>query len=221
MYKKELTYYFSTPIAYIVIGLYLLAISLFLWVIPGEWNIIESGYSQPDGLFLLSPWLLMLLCPALSMRLFAEERQTSTWDLLRTKPISLGRIVTAKYFAAWTLVLIALLPCVVHYFAVAYIAEPMGNIDGGAFAGSFVGLVLLSAVFMAIGLLAATLSKSQIVSFILGAVSWFVLYWLTLQEHYRSLSRGVIDLRDVVYLLSICAIALLLATQVLHRLTRK
>ena len=221
MYKKELTYYFSTPIAYIVIGLYLLAISLFLWVIPGEWNIIESGYSQTDGLFLLSPWLLMLLCPALSMRLFAEERQTGTWDLLCTKPISLGRIVTAKYFAAWTLVLIALLPCVVHYFAVAYIAEPMGNIDGGAFAGSFVGLVLLSAGFMAIGLLAATLSKSQIVSFILGALSCFVLYWVTLQEHYRSLSRGVIDLRDVVYLLSICAIALLLATQVLHCLTRK
>lgn len=221
MYKKELTYYFSTPIAYIVIGLYLLTISLFLWVIPGEWNIIESGYSQTDGLFMLSPWLLMLLCPALSMRLFAEERQTGTWDLLRTKPISLGRIVTAKYFAAWTLVLIALLPCVVHYFAVAYIAEPMGNIDGGAFAGSFVGLVLLSAVFMAVGLLAATFSKSQIVSFILGALSCFVLYWVTLQEHYRSLSRGVIDLRDVVYLLSICAIALLIATQVLRRLTRK
>ena len=160
MYKKELTYYFSTPIAYIVIGLYLLAISLFLWVIPGEWNIIESGYSQTDGLFLLSPWLLMLLCPALSMRLFAEERQTGTWDLLRTKPISLGRIVTAKYFAAWTLVLIALLPCVVHYFAVAYIAEPMGNIDGGAFAGSFVGLVLLSAVFMAIGLLCPLLGNA-------------------------------------------------------------
>ena len=221
MYKKELTYYFSTPIAYIVIGLYLLAIGLFLWVIPGEWNIIESGYAQTDGLFQLSPWLLMLLCPALTMRLFAEERQTGTWDLLRTKPVSLSRIVCGKYFAAWTLVLIALLPCVVHYFAVAYIAEPIGNIDGGAFAGAFIGLVLLSAVFMAIGLLAATFSRSQIASFILGALTCFVLYWVTLQDHYRSLSRGVVDLRDVVYLLSICVVSVILTTVIIDRLTRK
>ena len=84
MYRKELTYYFSTPIAYIVIGLYLLAISLFLWVIPGQWNIIDSGYAQVDGLFQLSPWLFMLLCPALTMRLFSEERQSGIWDLIRT-----------------------------------------------------------------------------------------------------------------------------------------
>ena len=111
MYFKELRYYFSTPIAYIVIGLYLLAISLFLWVIPGQWNIIESGYAQVDGLFQLSPWLFMLLCPALTMRLFTEERQSGMWDLIRTKNISLLRIVASKSFAAWTLVLIGLLPC--------------------------------------------------------------------------------------------------------------
>ena len=87
MFRKELAYYFSTPIAYIVIGLYLLAISLFLWVIPGEWNIVESGYAQVDGLFQLSPWLLMLLCPALTMRLFAEERNSGMWDLLRSKRV--------------------------------------------------------------------------------------------------------------------------------------
>ena len=138
MFRKELTYYFSTPIAYIVIGLYLLAISLFLWVIPGQWNIIDSGYAQVDGLFQLSPWLFMLLCPALTMRLFSEERQSGMWDLIRTKPISLTRIVLGKYFAAWTLVLIGLLPCFVHYFVVAYMAEPMGNLDSGAFLGSFI-----------------------------------------------------------------------------------
>ena len=114
MFRKELRYYFSTPIAYIVIGLYLLAISLFLWVIPGQWNIIDSGYAQVDGLFQLSPWLFMLLCPALTMRLFSEERQSGMWDLIRTKPISLTRIVLGKYFAARTLVLIGLLPCFVH-----------------------------------------------------------------------------------------------------------
>ncbi len=221
MYCKELGYYFTTPIAYIVIGLYLLSVSLFLWVLPGEWNIVESGYAQADGLFQLSPWLLMLLCPALTMRLFAEERQSGMWDLLRTKPISLGRIVGAKYAAAQTLMLIALLPCWVHYFLVAAIAEPIGNIDSGAFAGSFVGLVLLSAVFLAVGMLAATCSRSQIVCFIVGALGCFVLFWLMLQDHYRSLSRGVIDLRDVVFLLSVAAICLILLGVVLHFVTRK
>ena len=221
MYQKELRYYFSTPIAYIVIGLYLLAISLFLWVIPGQWNIIDSGYAQVDGLFQLSPWLFMLLCPALTMRLFAEERQTGIWDLLRTKPAPLWRIVAGKYFAAWTLVLIGLLPCFVHYFVVAYMAEPIGNLDSGAFLGSFVGLILLSGTFMAIGLFCATLSKSQIVCYILGALACFVLYWLLLQEHYSSLSRGVIDLRDVLFFLSIAVIAIVAAIFTIDKLTRK
>ena len=221
MFRKELAYYFSTPIAYIVIGLYLLAISLFLWVIPGQWNIIDSGYAQVDGLFQLSPWLFMLLCPALTMRLFAEERQSGMWDLLCTKPVSLTRIVVSKYLAAWTLVLIGLLPCLVHYFVVAYMAEPMGNIDGGAFAGSFIGLVLLSGAFLAIGLLCATFSKSQIVCFILGALACFVLYWLLLQDHYTSLSRGVLDLRDVLFFVTLAVLCLLLTIYLIRKFTRK
>ena len=221
MYKKELTYYFSTPIAYIVIGLYLLAISLFLWVIPGQWNIIDSGYAQVDGLFQLSPWLFMLLCPALTMRLFSEERQSGIWDLIRTKPISLTRIVLGKYFAAWTLVLIGLLPCFVHYFVVAYMAEPIGNLDSGAFLGSFIGLILLSGTFMAIGLLCATFSKSQIVCFIAGTLSCFVLYWIIMQDHYASLSRGVIDLRDVIFFISLSTLAILAAIFSIDRLTKK
>ena len=221
MFLKELRYYFSTPIAYIVIGLYQLAISLFLWVIPGEWNIIDSGYAQVDGLFQLSPWLFMLLCPALTMRLFSEERQTGIWDLLRTKPVSLSRIVAGKYFAAWTLVLIGLLPCFVHYFVVAYMAEPMGNLDSGAFMGSFIGLILLSGTFMAIGLLCATFSKSQIVCFIAGALSCFVLHWVLLQDHYSALSRGVLDLRDVAIFLTVAIIAIVASVFTIDKLTRK
>ena len=151
MFRKELAYYFSTPIAYIVIGLYLLAVSLFLWVIPGQWNIIDSGYAQTDGLFQLSPWLMMLLCPALTMRLFSEERQSGTWDILMVQPISMTRLVAGKFLAAWTLMLLALLPNLVHYFIVYAIAEPIGNIDGGQFAGSFIGLIMLSGTFLAIG----------------------------------------------------------------------
>lgn len=221
MYKKELRYYFSTPIAYIVIGLYLLGVSLFLWVIPGEWNIIDSGYAQVDGLFQLSPWLMILLCPALTMRLFAEERATGIWDLIRTKPISLTRIVLSKWAAAWTLVLIGLLPCWVHYFVVAYLAEPMGNLDHGAFMGAMLGLVMMSGTFLAIGTLAATLSKSQIVSFILGALSCFILYWVIIRQHYQSISRGVLDLRDVTFFVGISAFALALACIIIDKLTRK
>lgn len=221
MFRKELTYYFSTPIAYIVIGLYLLAISLFLWVILGQWNIIDSGYAQVDGLFQLSPWLFMLLCPALTMRLFSEERQSGIWDLIRTKPISLTRIVLGKYFAAWTLVLIGLLPCFVHYFVVAYMAEPMGNLDSGAFLGSFIGLILLSGTFMAIGVLCATFSKSQIVCFIAAALSCFVLYWLLLQDHYSALSRGVLDLRDVIFFITISTLAILASIVTIDHMTRK
>ena len=221
MYKKELRYYFSTPIAYIVIGLYLLAISLFLWVIPGQWNIIDSGYAQVDGLFQLSPWLFMLLCPALTMRLLSEERQSGIWDLIRTKPVSLSRIMLGKYFAAWTLVLIGLLPCFVHYFVVAYMAEPMGNLDSGAFLGSFIGLILLSGTFMAVGVLCATFSKSQIVCFITGALACFILYWVLLQDHYSALSRGVIDLRDVAIFFSVAVVSLIAAIFTIDKLTRK
>ncbi len=217
MFRKELSYYFSTPIAYIVIGLFLLAVSLFLWVIPGQWNIIESGYAQVDGLFQISPWLLMLVCPALTMRLFAEERQSGTWLLLRAQPIPLWKIVVGKYLAAFVLIVIALLPCIVHYFIVFYMAEPMGNIDSGQFVGSFMGLIFLSASFTGIGLFCSTLTRSQLVAFILGAVSCFVLYWVTLQEHYSSISRGVVDLRDVVFFLSVAIVAVVVSILIMNR----
>lgn len=221
MFKKELSYYFSTPIAYIVIGLFLLAISLFLWVIPGQWNVIESGYAQADGLFQIAPWLLMLVCPALSMRLFAEERQTGTWLLLRAQPIALWKIVVGKYMAAFLLTVMALIPCVVHYFIVFYMAEPMGNIDSGQFVGSMTGLVFLSASFTGIGLLCSTLTKSQLVAFILGGVACFVLYWVTLQDHYSSISRGVVDLRDIVFFFSFATIAIIISIIISDKISKR
>ncbi|MCM1034020.1 MAG: ABC transporter permease [Paludibacter sp.] len=231
IYKKELRYYFATPTGYIVIGLYLLAVSLFLWVIPGEYNIPDSGYAQADGLFRLSPWLFMLLCPAITMRLFAEEKQNGTWNLLRTKPISVGRIVTEKYLAAWTVVFLAQLPCLIHYLLVYRLADPIGNIDAGAFFGSFIGLLFLSAAFCAIGCWASAITRSQIIAFIVGLTCCFLIFygfdllstlfnnghianclqWCGLNEHYRSISRGVIDLRDVVWFLSVSVLFCLFA----------
>ena len=221
MFRKELSYYFSTPIAYIVIGLFLLAVSLFLWVIPGLWNVIESGYAQVDGLFQIAPWLLMLVCPALTMRLFAEEKQTGTWLLLRAQPISLGKIVLGKYMAAFVLTVMALLPCIVHYFIVYYMAEPVGNIDGGQFIGSMLGLVFLSASFTAMGMLCSTLTSSQLVAFILGAVANFVLYWVLLQNHYSSISRGVVDLKDVILFVTVAVVAILVSILIANRIGRR
>ena len=221
MFKKELSYYFSTPIAYIVIGLFLLAISLFLWVIPGEWNVIESGYAQVDGLFQIAPWLLMFVCSALTMRLFAEERQTGTWLLLRAQPITLWKIVVGKYMAAFTLTVFALLPCIVHYFIVFYMAEPIGNIDCGQFIGSMMGLVFLSASFTGIGLVCSTLTSSQLVAFILSAASCFVLYWLVLQDHYSSISRGVVDLRDIVFFLSVAITSIIISIFISNKICKR
>lgn len=221
MYRKELSYYFSTPIAYIVIGLYLIGMSLFLWVIPGEWNILDSGYAQVDGLFQLSPWFFMLLCPALTMRLFAEERSSGTWDLLLTKGIPLWRIVAEKALAAWTLLIIGILPCLVHYGIVYWLAEPMGNIDLGQFIGGWIGLILLSGAMISVGVMAGSTTQSQIVAFILGAVANFALYWWLMQEHYMSMTRGVIDLRDVFFFVTLSLAAFLFTYIILNKVTHK
>lgn len=220
MYRKELSYYFSTPIAYIVLGLFVLGISLMLWVIPGEWNIIDAGYANADGLFAIAPWLLILVCPALTMRLFAEERQSGTWDILRSQPATISRIVWAKYMAALTMMVLALLPCVVHLFVVYAISEPIGNVDTGAFAGSMVGLLLLAAAMLGVSMLCAAATTNQLVAFILGAIMCFVLYWLLMQEHFQSLARGVIDARDVFFFACMAIVGVLLTIPLIHYLTR-
>ena len=218
MYRKELSYYFSTPIAYIAIALYLLTISLVLWVVPGRWNIIDSGYAQADGLFWLSPWLLLLLCPALTMRLFAEERQSGTWDVLRTKPISLTRIVLGKYFAAWTVVILAQLPCLIHFAAISALAEPAGNIDHGALLGGFIGLMLVSAMLTAVGTWASTLSLSQIVCFLLAFVVGLLIMLASRLIDPATLQSGVLALQDIVLYLSIGILFIVLAIGRLSRL---
>lgn len=233
IFKKELRYFFSNATGYIVIGLFLLATSLLLWVIPGPYNILESGYAQIDGLFMLAPWLFLFLCPAITMRLFAEEKQNRTWDLLQTAPIKRWKIVLGKYLASWLLAIIALLPCCIYYFTVSYIAEPMGNVDSGAFWGSFIGLIFLVGINTSVGTFASSLTHNQIVAFILGLIICFLLFygfdivgsffskgevvsaieWCGFDAHYKSISRGILDTRDIVYFLSVSAIFVLLTTK--------
>lgn len=214
---------------YIVIGIFLAITGLLLWVIPGEYNIPESGYANVDGLFMIAPWLFLFLCPAISMRAFAEEKQSGTWELLVTKPVSSWQIVLGKYLSGVVVVLAALVPTVLNYFVVSYLAEPVGNVDSGAFWGSFIGLGFLAAIYMAIGIFASSLTNNQVVSFVLAIVICFVLFYgfdvlamfstsgevigyiesLGINAHYKSVSRGVVDSRDLVYYLVVSFLFLL------------
>lgn len=226
--KKELRAFFSSATGYIVIGMFLLLTSLFLWVIPGQFNVLDAGYANVDGLFYLAPWLFLFLCPAVSMRFFAEEKQTGTWEFLTTKPLTDWQIVLGKYFAGTIVVVLALIPTVIYYFSVSQIAEPRGNMDGGQFWGSFIGLLFLAMIYTAIGTFASSLSKNQITAFIFALVLSFFFYYgfdlvssfftvgskinfiknLGIHTHYQSMSRGVIDSRDVVYFVVVSVIFL-------------
>ena len=229
IFRKELRSFFSNATGYIAIGIFLLLTGLFLWVIPGQYNIIDAGYANVDGLFYLAPWLFLFLCPAVSMRLFAEEKQTGTWELLVTKPLSRLQLVLGKYLAGWVLVTLALLPTLIYYFSVSYLAEPVGNVDSGAFWGSFIGLFFLAGVYVAIGTFSSSLSNNQIISFVVALVLSFFFYYgfdllasfftsgqaiqylesIGINSHYKSMSRGVIDSRDVIYFVSVSVIFIL------------
>lgn len=219
IFKKELQAFFSSATGYIVIGIFLLLTGLLLWIIPGQYNILDSGYANVDGLFYLAPWLYLFLVPAVTMRFFAEEKQTGTWELLITKPITPFQIVLGKYLAGTLLVILALIPTLIYYYTTSYLAEPIGNVDSGQFWGSFIGLAFLAMVYVAISIYCSSFSKNQIIAFIVSAVVCFFFYYgfdvltsfvsggnkiqfienLGIHAHYNSISRGVIDSRDVVY----------------------
>ncbi len=221
--KKEFLYFFSSATGYIVIGIFLLATGLFLWVFPGQFNIIESGYAQMDGLFVLAPWLYLFLVPAITMRSFSEEKKTGTIELIYTRPISGIKIILAKYSASLLLVLFSLLPTFIYFISIYFLAQPTGNIDTGGILGSYIGLFFLAAIYVAIGIFSSAITDNQIVAFILSVFLCFFFYYgfdllaslaisgkneifLTsfgINTHYESMSRGVIDMRDVAYFLTV------------------
>ena len=237
IYKKEINVFFSSLIGYIVIGIFLLIMGLLMWVFP-DYSILDYNYASLDQLFGMSPVIFMFLIPAVTMRSFAEENQTGTIELLVTKPINEFQIILGKFFANVTLVIFALLPTLLYYYSVYQLGSPKGNLDSGAIAGSYIGLFFLSAVFTAIGLFASSVSDNQIVSFVLAVFCCFFFYWafdflskisifvgkiddtiqnFGIEQHYRSMSRGVIDSRDVIYFLSVIILFLALTQTSLER----
>jgi ABC-2 type transport system permease protein len=232
--KKEITTYLSSLVAYVTISVFLLVLGLFLWVFP-DTSILAYGYAGLDSLFSTAPYLFMFLVPAITMRSLAEERREGTFELLLTRPLTDLQIVLGKYLAGVAVVLFALVPTLVYYFSVSTLGTPQGNIDTGAVIGSYIGLFLLGSAFTAIGLFASSVSKNQVIAFTIAVFLCFFFYSgfnslstiLSLQnlgiqalgitEHYQSVSRGVLDTRDLVYFIILDIFFIWLTLFVLHR----
>ncbi len=228
--KKEIANFFSSIIGYIVIIIFLLITGLFLWAFPIEFNVLDYGFAQLDGLFVIAPYVFLFLIPAISMRSFADEIKSGTIELLLTKPISDFKIIMAKFGAAFLLLIIALTPTLTYYFSVYFLGFPIGNIDSGGVFGSYLGLLLLGSSFIAIGLFSSSITSNQVVAFITSAflsgfvfigfeliyeLSWFgnsglIIKSLGIYDHYASISRGVLDTRDLIYFLSLISLFLFL-----------
>jgi ABC-2 type transport system permease protein len=233
IFFKEINAFFSSLIGYIVVGTFLVLMGLLLWVFP-EYSILDSNYATLDTLFGIAPMVFMFLIPAVTMRAFAEEKQSGTIELLVTRPITDWQIVGGKFLACFVLVAFALLPTLLYYFSVHQLGAPVGNIDSGGTIGSYIGLLFLAGAFVSIGVFASSLTNNQIVAFVLATFLCFFVYLafgflsrlpiffgktddivqsLGIEYHYNSISRGSLDTRDLVYFLSI--IALFLAATVL------
>lgn len=219
LFFKEINAFFGSLTGYLVLVLFLVALGLIVWVFP-ESSVLDYGFADLEALFSYTPYVFTFLIPALSMRMIAEERRIGTWELLRTSPLSVFQIVWAKYLALLVLVFLALVPTLLYAYSIAQLGDPPGNLDWAGFFGSWIGLLMIGATFAAVGLFASSLTSQQVVAFVLGVFLCFSLYfgftalgdilsgeaayWVeefSLSYHYASLGRGVIDSRDLFFLL--------------------
>lgn len=236
--RKEINEFLNSFIAYVVIGVFLIGMGLLMWVFP-ETNVLDYGYASMEALFAVGPYIFMFLVPAITMKSFAEEKRNGTMELLFTLPYRDIDIILGKFLAGFFLVLFALLPTVVYYFSIAYLGNPVGNLDTPGIIGSYLGLLLLGGIFTAIGTLSSALTVNQIVSFLLAAFLCFAFYsgfdslaaintWsdtafyirqLGILSHYEVLAKGLIDFADVTYFISMTVLFLFL-TKVVIQLQR-
>ena len=218
---RELKSFFGSPIGYLVIAIFLLLNGLFLWIFNGDYNILNSGFADLSPFFTIAPWILIFLIPAVTMRCFSDEKKQGTLELLLTKPLSIWEIVNGKFLGAMLLIVIAIIPTFIYVYVISSLGMPEGNIDMGSTIGSYFGLLFLIAAYCSIGIFTSTLSENQIVAFILSVFLCFVFYFafdglatylptaenfissIGMDNHFKSMSRGVIDTRDVLYFISL------------------
>ncbi|MFN8325603.1 MAG: gliding motility-associated ABC transporter permease subunit GldF [Flavobacteriaceae bacterium] len=225
---REIKSFFGSPIGYLVIAIFLLLNGLFLWIFDGEYNILQSGFADLTPFFTLAPWILIFLIPAVTMRSFSDERKQGTIELLLTKPLSVWQIVNGKFLGAFLLIVIAIIPTFIYVYVISSLGMPAGNIDLGSTMGSYFGLLFLVAAYTSIGIFTSTLSENQIVAFIVSVFLCFLFYYgfeglttlfksqsdvvalLGMDYHYKSMSRGVLDSRDILYFVSVAILFLTL-----------
>jgi len=223
---REIKSFFGSPIGYLVIALFLIGNGLFLWVFEGDYNILNTGFADLTPFFTLAPWILIFLIPAVTMRSFSDEKKQGTLELLLTKPIGLWEIVNGKFLGAFLLIVMAIIPTLIYVEVIWNLGSPEGNIDMGSTLGSYFGLLFLIAAYSAIGIFTSSISENQIVSFIIAVFLCFFFYfgfeglasivpsfssiitYFGMQDHYKSMSRGVIDTRDVIYFASVAVVFL-------------
>jgi ABC-2 type transport system permease protein len=232
--SREFNGFLNSLIAYMVIGVFLTAIGLLMWVFP-ETSVLEYGYADMDTLFSLAPYVYIFLIPAITMKSFAEEKRGGTMELLLTRPLSDWDIILGKYLASFLLVIFSILPTLVYYFSVRALGDPVGNVDTSGVIGSYIGLILLGGVFCSVGIFASSITPNQIVAFIVAAFLSFLLFsgfdslsalntwsaWVLVIKqfgilyHYESLGKGLIDSRDLIYFFSVAFMFLLLTKTVI------
>ena len=223
IFRKEIKSFFTSPIGYLIIGLFLVLNGLFLWVFKGAFNILDYGFADLSNFFLLAPWVFLFLIPAITMKSFSEERKLGTLELLLIKPVSILKIVLGKFSGAFVLCLLAVLPTITYVFSISDLGLPSGNFDIGIVIGSYFGLLFLIATYASIGIFASSLSDNQILSFILGIAICFLIFYgfealatlvsdgdtgqllqsFGIKAHFESIARGIIDIRDIIYFLSL------------------
>ncbi len=233
---KEIKSFFSGLTGYIAAMVFLILFGLILWVFPGQFNILDNGYATLDPFFNLAPWFFLFLVPSVTMKAFSDEKKTGTLELILTKPVSDIHIILGKYFASVILILIILIPSLIFYLSVYLLGNPFGNIDTGGTWGSFIGLFFLASAYASIGIFASSLTDNQIISFISAMVISFIfllgfdsiatlnsfsgmkyfIITLGINEHYNSMSRGVIDTRDLLYFLGLSFVFLIATRTVLQ-----
>jgi len=234
IFFKEINIFLNSLIAYVVISVFLTGVGLLMWVFP-DTSVLAYGYANMETLFALGPFVFMFLIPAITMRMFAEEKRAGTLEMLLTKPLTDWQIILGKYFSGVALVAFALLPTIIYYYSIYNLGNPQGNIDTAGVIGSYIGLILLGAVFTSIGILSSLLSSNQIVSFIVAVFLCFILYsglesaaaidtwgsvslWLEqlgLAHHYRAMSKGLLDTRNIIHFLSVIGLMLFLTKIIL------
>lgn len=223
---REIKSFFGSPVGYLVVAIFLILNGLFLWVFEGEYNILNTGFADLTPFFTLSPWILIFLIPAVTMRSFSDEKKQGTLELLLTKPLSIWQIVNGKFLGAVLLITMAIIPTFIYVAVISSLGMPEGNIDMGSTMGSYFGLLFLIAAYSAIGIFTSTLSENQIVAFIVAVFVCFFFYFgfeglsaivpnfsskiaaLGMQDHFKSMSRGVLDTRDIIYFSSITIVFL-------------